>query len=320
MEKLEVDLEQLKSARKKLRDRVEEVLEATISSALADEGVASWGDFTFPPVDIRLTEPPKLLVTSPRDRIERTHDVLLEPDVTVDQRDAMERALKDDFDLSGLVVGIGGVATYPASIVNRLSLKSTLRIASHEWLHNYLFFLPLGRYIFRSPEMQTLNETFADIAGREIGDRAFQLLSGSLDRPSPSPPQSEEELTLHGEEEKFDFDREMRITRQRVDELLAADSVEEAEAYMEERRQLFVDNGFNIRKLNQAFFAFHGTYAESPTSVSPIGDQLHQLRALVPDLETFIKTVTGVSRYDQFLETLESLRAAGMRSSGPAPP
>ena len=114
---------------------------------------------------------------------------------------------------------------------------------------------------------------------------------------------------MNGDDDAFDFDVEMRKTRRRVDDLLADGSVEEAESYMEERRKLFVANGFNIRKLNQAFFAFHGTYAESPTSVSPIGDQLHQLRDRMPDLGTFIGTVSRMSSYDKFLETLQRLKA-----------
>ena len=80
-----------------------------------------------------------------------------------------------------------------------------------------------------------------------------------------------------------------------ADRLLADGRIDEAEAYMEERRKLFVENGHNIRKINQAFFAFNGTYADSPASVSPIGDQLHRLRELTPDhLGTFIRTISVV--------------------------
>ena len=45
---------------------------------------------------------------------------------------------------------------------------------------------------------------------------------------------------------QFDYNREMRQTRLRVDELLAEGKVEEAEAYMEERRQLFVEQGHSL--------------------------------------------------------------------------
>ena len=132
-------------------------------------------------------------------------------------------------------------------------------------------------------DMQTLNETVADIAGREIGDRAFLRLGGVIDEPESAGSQNPDE-PLASDEERFEFDAEMRETRLRVDELLAQAKVEEAEAYMEERRRLFLENGFHIRKLNQAYFAFHGTYAESPSSVSPIDDQLQEFRELVPEL------------------------------------
>jgi hypothetical protein len=40
-----------------------------------------------------------------------------------------------------------------------------------------------------------------------------------------------------------------------------AGKVELAEEFMEERRQFFWKKGYHIRKLNQAYFAFHGAYA-----------------------------------------------------------
>ena len=310
MDGLQREIEDVRAARAALRNDVEEVLEANISAVLSEDGFSSRG-LIFPPVDIRLSEPPKLLVTSPRDRISRTHDVLLDADVSVEDSVAMEEALLEGSDLSALVVDIGGVATYPASVENTLSLQSTLRVAAHEWLHNYLFFRPLGFNIFDSPEMTTLNETLADIAGREIGDRAFEALGGES---APQPLPSTVEAPIRGpaeDEGRFDFNAEMRETRLRVDELLEAGDVDAAEAYMQERRRLFAENGFSIRKLNQAFFAFNGTYAESPASASPIGDQLHELRGLVPDLKTFIDTMSRLSTYAQFLEELDRLRETG---------
>ena len=121
---------------------------------------------------------------------------------------------------------IGGIATYPASVLSNQPLRWTLQTASHEWFHNYLAFRPLGRRVFTSPEMQTLNETLADLAGREIGDMAFQLLGGVVD-PPPSP-QAEAPAEVTEDEAAFDFAREMRETRLRVDDLLAEAAVEEA--------------------------------------------------------------------------------------------
>jgi hypothetical protein len=92
----------------------------------------------------------------------------------------------------------------------------------------------------------------------------------------------------------WDYDREMYQTRVHVDELLAAHEVEEAEAYMEERRQAFVEHGDNIRKLNQAWFAFYGSYATSPSVVNPIGGQLDWLRAHEGSLRAFVAVVSSV--------------------------
>ena len=101
----------------------------------------------------------------------------------------------------------------------------------------------------------------------------------------------------------------MRETRLRVDELLANGKVGEAEAYMEERRLFFVENGYPIRRLNQAYFAFQGTYAENAASSSPIAGQLHRFRELSPDLQAFVLRMADISSYPQFLERLEDLES-----------
>ena len=308
VEELEARLASVTLPREALRSDVEETIESTISAVVSEIGIGGAGDFLFPPVDIRLTEPPRLLVTSPRDRIERTHDVLLDAGISVSEQERIESELLEDEDLSALVVGISGVATYPASQVNDRPLRSTLRTAAHEWMHHYLFFRPLGQNMFDNDDMQTLNETTADIAGRELGDLAYQKLGGVIEEHHPPAAQDPPD------EPEFRFDVEMRETRKRVDELLSEGRIDEAEAYMEERRLLFVENGRNIRKLNQAYFAFHGTYAESPTSASPIGDQLNTFRDLLPDLATFIREVSQFSSYDGFLKRLAQLEAEGPAS------
>ena len=303
---LEAQLEEIRSRRARLRNDVEETIEAVISSVITEEGLSLWGELVFPPVDIRLTEPPRLLVTSPRDRVRRAHEVLLDPDINVADRDRVEDKLLEQANLAALVTGIGGVATYPASVRNDRPLLATLQTSAHEWLHHYFFFRPLGQNLRKTSEMLTLNETMADIAGREIGKRAFEKLDGVPD-PPPFPDQQGRTNETRPDEDAFDFDREMRKTRLRVDELLAEGNIEEAEAYMEERRVFFVDNGVYIRKLNQAYFAFNGTYAESAASVSPVGDQLHRFRDLTPDLGAFIKGISGISSYSKFLNKLQQL-------------
>ena len=307
---LEQELEAVRARRHELRPDVEEALEAAISAVAKEQRLGAVGDFIFPPVDIRLTEPPKVLITSPRDRIERTYDVLVDPHVRVEDREAMESRLLDSDDLYAVVLDIGGVATYPASLYNGGSLKGTLSIAAHEWLHHYLFFKPLGQNMFKSSEMQVLNETLAGLAGKEIGETAIRHFTTASAGSSSQIPvgnfayMPDDESTKINE---FSFNREMRVTRTRVDELLALGMIDEAESYMERRRQIFVANGFPIRKLNQAYFAFNGTYADSAASSSPIAEQLKRYRNAAPDVGTFIKQVAGHSTYQKFLDGLADL-------------
>jgi hypothetical protein len=101
------------------------------------------------------------------------------------------------------------------------------------------------------------------------------------------------------EEPEFDFNREMREIRRAVDAYLARGEITQAEEFMEEKRQYLASEGYYIRKLNQAYFAFHGTYADSPTSISPIGAELKQLREQSTSLKDFLDTAAAMtSRQD----------------------
>lgn len=312
---LQEEVERLAGERSALRDSVEETIESTLSTVIREVGLSGWESFVFPPVDIRLAGPPIVLLTSPRDRIERQHEVLMEPDVSLVVRERLEDRLMEEEDVAAISFQVGGLAAYPASVLDTLPPDYTFRAAAHEWMHHYMAFRPLGQKMFTSSEMVTLNETLADIVGREIGDAARELLSAPSLNLSPrggetegdAAPQPAPESGLHGRDEHFGYREEMRETRLRVDELLAEGKVDEAEAYMEERRLEFVENGYPIRRLNQAYFAFHGTYAENAASSSPIAGQLHRFRDLMPDLRTFVGEMGGISSYEQFLERLAEL-------------
>ena len=101
----------------------------------------------------------------------------------------------------------------------------------------------------------------------------------------------------------------MRATRVRVDGLLAAGEVAEAEAYMEERRRVFVANGYYIRRLNQAYFAFHGTYATSGAAgVSVVGEQVAELRRRSPTLGEFLRTAAQFTGPQDLRDYLDGRR------------
>lgn len=305
---LQAELERLRRERDSLADLVEWTIGGAVSGALRDEDLESgWGPLRplFPPVSFKITRVPRLIVVSPRDRIAYEEGRLLEPDITPRRMEELEAAVGPAEDRSAVVTRIGGVATYPALVSDSQSMRSAVQTIAHEWLHHYWFFHPLGQAYYDSPEMASLNETAADLAGSELGDLALLALGeeppalpstarGSQAAPAAEPPE-------------FEFAAEMRETRLRTDELLAEGRVEEAEAYMEERRLRFVEHGYAIRVLNQAYFAFHGTYAESPASSSPIGGQVRRFRAHTDSVGDFVRRIREFSSYEQFLDYLETL-------------
>ncbi len=307
--RLQSELERTRRLRHDIRNDVEETLESEISSVVRAERMGLFGEALIPPVDIRLVETPKALIMSPRDRIERRDGGLLSPHMSVESREEVEARLLESENVSALIVDVGGVATYPASVYTEGDLKATLTIIAHEWLHHYLFLHSLGWNMFDSPDMYTLNETVADLGGRELGAVAFERIEERMPATvptalGPTPNAMESALVrVRG----FDFRREMQKTRRTVDALLSQGEVEIAESYMESRRKIFVENGYSIRKLNQAYFAFSGTYAESAASVNPIGGQVRRLRELSRDFGEFISLVSQVSSYDEFLELLEEV-------------
>ena len=304
LESAEDGLADVDSIRGRMRGAVEEVIESAISGVLSDLDIGSWGPFDYPPVDIRLDEPPRVLITSPRDRIIRSHEALVSVDITTSEREAVESALLDSDDLSALVLDIGGVATFPAIVGSAGDLRGTLQTSAHEWVHYYLVahLRPLGLRVYTAPEMLVINETLADMAGREIGDMAFRALGGIIVPPA-NPPSENEMDGQPADPGRLDFGKEMYVTRLKVDELLSQGSIEEAEVYMEQRRLLFVEAGFYIRKLNQAYFAFNGTYAEQPESSSLVGEQMKDIRAASADVSALIATVSRVSTIAEFEES-----------------
>ncbi len=309
---LEDQIRQLRSSRASIRNDVEEAIESEISTVVRDQGLGLVGRLVFPPVDVRLEEPPMVLVTSPRDRIHRLDDVLLESGMTIEEREEVEERVVEEQDISPLVLEIGGVATYPASVHNGVNLRNTLRLAAHEWVHHYLFLKPLGRNPYSSSELMVLNETVASIAGDEIGDLAYSTMQFRM----PAKPESADEIAREfhvadlTEHTELDFGSLMRETRVTVDRLLAGGEVEQAEAYMEDQRKLLTESGHPIRKLNQAYFAFYGTYAHGPASVDPIGPQIWRLRELSADVGEFLTLAGAITSNDELMELLRQLETS----------
>ncbi|MGA2367635.1 MAG: hypothetical protein ABSF74_03555 [Dehalococcoidia bacterium] len=264
-------------------------LDSQIESVLKDKGIN-----IIPRVRVRLERPPLLLVVSPRNKIEYFDRILLPPDLSLSQVESLENQL-DGLNLSSLVVELGGIgAAYPALVSPDMTVRAVIDAAAEEWSHQDLAFRPLG-YLYlldslgvsQNPDVITMNETLAGLMAGEIGKKVYEKYYKNL---------GEQQGTNAGR--GFDFDQEMRLTRKNVDVFLAQGDITGAEQYMNERCLVFNGNGYYIRKLNQAYFAFHGIYGQDPGAVSPIYDAMQKLRAKYPALSKFVEEASKLTSYE----------------------
>ncbi|RME77608.1 MAG: hypothetical protein D6784_03400 [Chloroflexi bacterium] len=286
----------------RLAPLVETILARQTETILRDEGFV-WLGMVFPPVAFRFVDPPTALIISPRARIENRYFVPLRPGLDIPTRERIESALDRRGDISSYVTDIGGLGSYPTMVIYHDSLTYLTETIAHEWTHNYLFTFPTniawGYQTF--PRLTTINETTAEIVGQEISRKLItRFYPDWVDKlppldeagqPAPRPPS--------------EFDLALRRIRRYVDQLLAGGKIEEAESYMEAERQKLVAKGYSLRKLNQAYFAFHGSYAASPASIDPTGPQLRQLRAASPSLQAFLNRVGWLNSYQDYLAWLQ---------------
>lgn len=277
----------------------EAIVQQQVGAILAEEGLAL-GRATWPPVLMTMSPVPYMLIVSPRDRIAQVDSAALIPGLSTEDKEIMESAVFDQLDQSALVVPIGGLGTYPAMIRETSNINWLAEVVAHEWTHHWLSLRPLGVRYLAGPEMRTINETVASMVDLEIGPKVIERYYPELVLPpaatTPGPTQPAEPV--------FDFSDEMGETRGTVDKMLAEGEIARAEAYMEQRRRVFLNNGYNIRKLNQAYFAFYGGYAAEPggaAGADPIGPLLRELRAASPSLSAFLRDVGGITSYDDLL-------------------
>jgi len=307
---LERELDELRRQQEASAPRVERIISAQVAQVLADEGIGrSGGDGlptrrtrVWPPVTFRFNNMPTYLVISPRNEIRNYRGIYMIPDIPETERASLEAAVEEALDVSALVNNVGGVGSWPTMVIDNASLSSLLDIVAHEWTHTYLLLRPLGLHYNDSRDLTTMNETVASIVGGEIADLVLARYYPELLPPPVAAPKPPAEAQTSARE---DFNQAMRRIRLHVDELLAEGRVEEAEAYMEAERQKLVAQGYILRRLNQAYFAFHGSYATSPASVDPIGNWLRQLRAQSGSLQAFLDQASRMRSLDDLLSTLE---------------
>jgi hypothetical protein len=246
----------------------------------------------FPPVLVALTPPPNILVIAPRTELRVLSSSVLQA-MDIPSQERLE-ASADSTDVSSLIAPIGGLATYPSMVLEEDSAERVLSAVAHEWLHQYLIFYPLGIGYWEQQETREINETTADMVGQEVGGQLAREL-GLVAQPSMrgAPPSA------------FDFRAFMRSTRLQTEQLLQEGRVEGAEAYMRQRRDEVQTHGYQLRKLNQAYFALYGSYGEgfAASPSNPIPGLLRSLRERSGSLNEFVLQVRGIT-------TVAELRAA----------
>jgi hypothetical protein len=308
LESLQAELNRLRQQQKALEDAVEEIIKSQLRETLAEQGIFNPVDkyirlkINFPPLNFKLDKPPHLLVISPRERIEKIKEIPLKQNISLEEMESIEAEV-DKLGVSSLVVELGGFGgTYPPFVTDEASLRFTLDTAAEEWLHQYLAFKPLGFLylldligVSRNYEIAIINETLASMVSKEIGAMVSEKYYPQYqDEGQPQP-------------SGFDFNQEMREIRRAVDKYLAQGEIEQAEEFMEKKRQYLATKGYYLRKLNQAYFAFYGTYADRPTSISPIGLELKTLRSRSASLKDFLEKVAAMTSYQDLKESLKKL-------------
>ena len=298
----EEKIQELQYRRDQVKAAAEEFMEVEIAKTIADEGLG-WGTLLWPPTDFALEDNLYVLAVSPRDRIVLEEGLLLVPDVTLEAAENMEQQLREQHDRSGVVVSIGGVATYPAHVTASSNLQRMLESAAHEWLHGYLAFRPLGVGYYTDPQILAINESLAEVFGVEVGRITYNRLTGSNIPVRPPRPPTELPTSDGNASEgvEFDFFTFMRMTRTEAERLLKAGQIAEAEDYMEIRRQILVrDYDIQLRLLNQAYFAFTGNYAASGSSISPVPASIWDLRTHTQSLQAAVSALENVRSQADF--------------------
>lgn len=304
-------LDHLRKVKEMLAPIAESTLQEQIGAVLGENDLTLLGQ-PVPPVLFHSTPLPMALIVSPRDKIQQDANISLSTDMTAGDMTALEDRVMKHLDVSALVVPVGGVGIYPTMVMATSDLSFLADTVAHEWTHNFLTTRPLGLNYETNDELRTINETTASIIGNEIGRLVLKkyypdLLPPETDQVAES---KKPNSPVNAVPEKFVYRNEMHTTRVQVDELLAAGKIKEAEEYMEQRRQVFWEHGYPIRRLNQAYFAFYGAYADVPGGAAgkdPVGPTVRAFRAQSGSLAEFLEKISWVTSYPQLVGMVKQI-------------
>ncbi len=304
---LKIALDEKTKELQTLSDLAEPIIQNQTELTLAELGFGLSGQ-VLPPVLYRVSEMPMNLIVSPRTEISTIFEINLQPGLDVLEREKIESNIFSDFSLAALVEPIGGLGAYPTMVMQSSDIVWLLDTVSHEWTHNWLTFHALGMRYFDSNELRTINETTASISGKEISRQMLRTWY-----PQYAPAEEIQQSTnprkpVVPESEDFNYRKEMRITRVNVEALLAEGKVDEAESYMEKRRVFLWENGYHLRKINQAYFAFYGSYNDLPgggaAGDDPVGPAVQNYRKQFTDFHKFMVKIASVKSFSELQSRL----------------
>ncbi len=230
-------LAKLNAQRDLLGPTAEEIFQKQVSDVLDEFGLGTIGQ-PLPPVLFHTTPLPYALIISPRNVIREDQNISLDPNLTLDQMVALEKQVESALNVSALVTPIGGIGSYPTMVMSTSNLP---------WR---------GEVVFR-----TNGRTITCSSARWIklfcqrtttdDERDYCQYRRRRDQPGTDPaflsrihaettayscttqPGAVYALPYTPEPETFNFNKEMRITRVTVDQMLQDGKIDEAEAYME---------------------------------------------------------------------------------------
>lgn len=303
---------------KKIKEETEAVIESQMRQIAMEENlfINKGLRIFFPPPRFVLTSSPNILVLSSRSEMRIIDVKMLEGSLGIEEMENIEKsAEKKDESASALVVKTGGMAAlFPTPIEKSSSLRWLLQTAAHEWLHQYLFLASgLGRSYFNNQETRTINETAVSILGKELGDKIYLRFYASetereqIEKEAFSRKNPKDKPVLPQDEHDFSFNEFMRETYLEASRLLKNGDTKKAEIHMEERRQKLFEYGYFLRKINQAYFAFYGTYADSPSWPDPIGDALQKIWSKAVSVDDFINLIGNVESLEDLEKILNEL-------------
>jgi hypothetical protein len=130
---LQTDLEVKREKRLRLENLVENIIRQQVEVVLLAHDITLHMPFldnwVMPPVEFEFQSSPDFLIISRRDSIDRIGEVSLQPTLSLEQIEEIER-LTDELDVSSLVVPTGGVGSYPTVIAEHATLRWSLSVVT----------------------------------------------------------------------------------------------------------------------------------------------------------------------------------------------